>query len=172
MLCVSYWFFKVRFPEILVSLWLAIYSGNFPSNLYFLFICQSIQRRNHLVVLKAVPFKHTLIHTLSMIGKVNIYCGEEMLHLAQNIILQLIFNKNAIFDVTHLPETSNSSVVPEKFHRHKPERASKLFTSWFVFTWSSECFFKRIQFYNDNFEHFWQCIFQNMSHICVRCIDT
>jgi hypothetical protein len=60
--------------------------------------------------------------------------------------------KTAVFDVTHLPEardTSNSSVWQEKFHRHKPERASKHFTSWFVFTWSSDCFFKRIQFYND-----------------------
>ena len=58
-----------------------------------------------IVVLKAVPFKHTLIHTRSMIGKVNIYCGEEMLHLAQNIILQLIFkistNQDAHFSFIH-----------------------------------------------------------------------
>jgi hypothetical protein len=86
--------------------------------------------------------------------------------------MPLTWDMHPVFDVTHLPEASNSSVRQVKFHRHKPEGASKLFTSWFVFTWSSECFFKRIQFYNDNFEHFWQCIFQNMSHICVGCIDT
>ena len=56
----------------------------------------------------------------------------------------MVFNATfTVFDVTHSPETSNLSVGQEKFHRHKPERASKLFTSWFVFTWSSEWFFSK-----------------------------